>query len=108
MKQYLIENFNINEKNIRVIPVFVSKDFYNTDPDNLNNDKFKIGLIGYYQNNDIKNLESLINICNSFQDIEFELLSSRNKNMFPRAIQNLKNLKFLNVEHDSIPNTVKH
>jgi hypothetical protein len=105
MKDYLIEKYNIEESKIFVIPIYVDDIFYNTKINQ--NKKFTIGVIGYYRNDDIKNIDSLLKICPKFPDINFEMLSSRNKSKFPKKIQKLPNLHFYNVPHENIIDRMK-
>jgi len=61
-----------------------------------------MGVVGYYEKNDIKNLYSLVKICNYFKNIKFELLSSRRPNTFPKEITQLSNLEIKKVERNKI------
>lgn len=105
MKNYLIDKFDINENQISIIPIYVTEDFYNTKLEQ--NEQFTLGAVGYYQNNDIKNISSLIPLCKQFPDIRFELLSSRNKNKFPSQFQNIPNLHFYNIPHEEVVSRMK-
>jgi len=100
LRQYLIDNYNINSDIIWNIPVYIGEEFYYTDPNNKND--IIMGVVGYYEKNDIKNLYSLVKICNYFNNIKFELLSSRRPNTFPKEITELNNLEIKKVEHNKI------
>lgn len=106
MKSHLIEKYDINSNLIDVIPVYVAEEFYTTMPEQR--DEFTVGVVGYYQDNDIKNFSSLPKICSHFPDIRFEIMSSRNKNQFPDFLQNIPNLHFLNIPHENIHEYMKY
>ena len=104
MKEYFINNFGINEKQLSVIPIYVAEDFYEAEAMPQKN---IIGIVGYPRHDDIKNMNSLITLCKRFPKMKFELMSSRSKSQFSNELQNIKNLKFYNVPHEDTVNIMK-
>jgi hypothetical protein len=104
MKDYFINNFGINEKQLSVIPIYVTEDFYETE---VCSDRNIVGIVGYPRYDDVKNMLSLILLCKRFPHLKFELLSSRSKNQFPTELQHINNLQFLNVPHYDTVNIMK-
>lgn len=105
LKYYIIEKYNLNENQIFNIPVYVDEMFYNNIR-NWETDNFTIGLCGYYEKNDIKNLQSLSKICDCLPKTNFQLLTSRNKNSFPKYLLNINNLDIINVDRNNIINVM--
>lgn len=99
-KNYLEVNYDI-VSDVWNIPVYVGEEFYYKEPNNKNDTI--IGVVGYYEKNDIKNLLSLTRICNHFNNIKFQLFSSRDRKMFPNEIRGIENLDIINVKHEDIP-----
>lgn len=106
MKGYISDKNNIKLDLISVIPVYVSEDFYDTIPEKR--EYFTVGIVGYYQDNDIKNFSALVKICSALPNIRFEILSSRNKEQFPHFLRYVPNLHFFNVEHDKVHEYMKY
>ena len=105
-KQILIERYQLEESQISVIEIYVTEDFYYTNPED--NENITLGFVGYYDNDDIKNFSSIPSICKKFPKIRFEVLSSRNKESFPSWLQEIKNLTFLNVPHKDVIHYMKY
>jgi len=106
MKEHISTKYKIDTSLISIIPVYVSEDFYNTIPERK--EQFTIGIVGYYQDDDIKNFTSLVKICSFLPNIRFEVLSSRNKDQFPNFLRHIPNLHFLNVPHNKVHECMKY
>lgn len=106
MKDYISEKYTIDKNLISVIPIYVSEEFYTTIPEQQEN--FTVGIVGYYQDDDIKNFSSLPQICKAFPNVRFEVLSSRNKEQFPQFLRSISNLHFLNVPHEHVHEYMKY
>lgn len=104
MKNYLINKFNILESLISVIPIYVTEEFYETE---VESNKNVVGLVGYPRHDDIKNMNSLVIICKRFPNLNFEMLSSRDKSHFSHDIRSIPNLTFYNVPHSQTVDIMK-
>lgn len=100
MKEHISDLYRIDRNKISVVPIYVSEEFYNTNPEKR--EHFTVGVVGYYQDNDVKNFTSLVKICSALPNVRFEVLSSRNKEQFPNFLRYIPNLHFLNVPHDKV------
>lgn len=105
MKQKLIKDYDIPPLKIDVIPVYVGENFYKCEYEP--NEEFTVGLIGYIDKNDTKNIKSLLKICTKTPEIQYQLLSSRKLKEFSKDILNLKNLKIIKAERNQIVNIMK-
>jgi glycosyltransferase involved in cell wall biosynthesis len=104
MKNLLINDHNIDSDKIDVIPVYVGEEFYKCKYER--NEDFIIGLIGYIDHNDTKNLKSLLKICKKTPEIKYQLLSSRNKKEL-KILDSLTNLDIIKADRKNIINVMK-